>query len=82
MRRASLEELDVSWCRGIPEEALGRLVDACPALTSLTLFGCSQARLDLHKFVHACPSIYNAACTHRWSAARGSVQKCACSQSV
>ena len=42
--RANLEELDVSWCRGIPEEALGRLVDACPALTSLTLFGCSQAR--------------------------------------
>ncbi len=41
-RRARLEALDVSWCRGIPEEALGRLVDACPALATLTLFGCSQ----------------------------------------
>ncbi len=41
-RRARLEALDVSWCRGIPEEALGRLVDACPALETLTLFGCSQ----------------------------------------
>ncbi|KAK9831384.1 hypothetical protein WJX81_008255 [Elliptochloris bilobata] len=41
-RGVHLEELDVSWCRGIPEEALGRLVDACPALTCLTLFGCSQ----------------------------------------
>ena len=45
LRRAHLEEVDVSWCRGIPEEALGRLVDACPALATLTLFGCSQARL-------------------------------------
>lgn len=57
MCRANLQELDVSWCRGIPEEALGCLVDACPALTSLTLFGCSQARLHAHSvLVHLCLS--------------------------
>lgn len=39
-----LEELDISWCRAIPNNALGLLVDSCPALKKLTIFGCSQAR--------------------------------------
>lgn len=37
-----LERLDVSWCREIPEQQLGRLVDACPNLAVLELWGCSH----------------------------------------
>jgi len=37
-----LEELDISWCRGIPSSALGLLVDSCPTLKKVTIFGCSQ----------------------------------------
>ena len=37
-----LEEVDVSWCRSIPYQALGRLVDACPHLRVLELWGCTQ----------------------------------------
>ena len=40
--RASLEELNVSWCRGVPEPWLGVLADACTNLRKLTVFGCSQ----------------------------------------
>ena len=39
---SQLERLDVSWCRGIPEQQLGRLVDACPNLTWLELWGCTH----------------------------------------
>lgn len=41
----SLESLDISFCRKIPENAVGFLVDACPALARLTLFGMSQLGL-------------------------------------
>ena len=37
-----LEELDVSWCRGITGAALGMLADSCPRLRLLRLFGCTQ----------------------------------------
>ncbi|XP_023516723.1 uncharacterized protein LOC111780530 [Cucurbita pepo subsp. pepo] len=34
--------LDVSWCRKLTNEALGLIVDNCPSLRVLKLFGCSQ----------------------------------------
>ena len=44
--RRSLETLDLSFVRGVSQEALGSLVDACaaegPALQRLTLWGCTQ----------------------------------------
>ncbi|CAL8469688.1 g9229 [Coccomyxa elongata] len=40
--RESLEELDVSWCRGASEAWLGVLADSCSSLRQLTIFGCSQ----------------------------------------
>ena len=40
--RESLEELNISWCRGVPEPWLGVLADACTCLRKLTVFGCSQ----------------------------------------
>ncbi|KAK9839587.1 hypothetical protein WJX84_000432, partial [Apatococcus fuscideae] len=44
--REHLEELDVSWCRGIPAKALGLLADSCPNLTRLQVWGCSQVTPD------------------------------------
>ena len=41
-RRDTLEELDVSWCRGVSGAWLGVLTDACANLRSVTLFGCTQ----------------------------------------
>eukprot|EP00802_Teleaulax_amphioxeia_P011994 Tamp_12032.p1 GENE.Tamp_12032~~Tamp_12032.p1 ORF type:complete len:564 (-),score=141.49 Tamp_12032:162-1763(-) len=38
----SLEELDVSWCRGISDEGLGHLVDNAYNLKALCLRGCVQ----------------------------------------
>ncbi|KAI8464772.1 MAG: hypothetical protein J3K34DRAFT_525945 [Monoraphidium minutum] len=38
----SLEALDISFCRGIPEDAIGLLLDRCPRLTDLRLYGCTQ----------------------------------------
>lgn len=38
----SLEALDVSFCRGIPEAGLGLLADRCPKLTDLRVYGCTQ----------------------------------------
>ena len=38
----NLEELDFSFCRGVSDNALGRLVDACPRLRRLQLYGCRQ----------------------------------------
>ncbi len=40
--RDRLEELDVSWCRNVPLEALGMLADNCVALKKLHIWGCSQ----------------------------------------
>ncbi|KAF6264728.1 hypothetical protein COO60DRAFT_17560 [Scenedesmus sp. NREL 46B-D3] len=40
--REVLRELDVSFCRGIAEGALGQLVDACEQLSVLKVYGCSQ----------------------------------------
>jgi DNA repair protein RAD7 len=37
-----LEELDMSWCRSVSENAFGKMVDALPQLKRITLFGCSQ----------------------------------------
>ena len=39
---ASLEELDLSWCRAISDDGVGMLVDACPRLRRLTVWGCTQ----------------------------------------
>lgn len=38
----TLQELDVSWCRKLPNEALGALVDGCRSLRRLSLWGCTQ----------------------------------------
>lgn len=38
----TLEKLDISFCRNIPENAIGLLADACFNLSSLTVFGVSQ----------------------------------------
>ena len=43
----TLQTLDLSWCRAVSENAVGRMADALPALTSLTLFGCSQVTARL-----------------------------------
>jgi hypothetical protein len=45
---ASLEELDLSWCRRVDGAALGRLVDACRALRRLTLWGLAPGDAFLH----------------------------------
>ncbi|KAM3214068.1 hypothetical protein ACQJBY_066472 [Aegilops geniculata] len=37
-----LEILDVSFCRGLTNEALGLIVDSCSSLRTLKLFGCTQ----------------------------------------
>ncbi|XP_073151371.1 DNA repair protein rhp7-like [Henckelia pumila] len=37
-----LLSLDLSWCRGITDESLGLIVDSCPSLKLLKLFGCKQ----------------------------------------
>ena len=42
MRSEVLEELDLSWCRGVSGPAVGLLADSCPNLRKLRLFGCSQ----------------------------------------
>lgn len=48
-----LEVLDVSFCRALTDDALGNMVDSCPHLTRLCVFGCSQltARF-LHGHAH------------------------------
>ncbi|GAB4823302.1 hypothetical protein N2152v2_010348 [Parachlorella kessleri] len=38
----TLQELDVSWCRKLSNEALGHLVDSCRSLRRLSVWGCSQ----------------------------------------
>ena len=48
--RESLEELNISWCRGVPEPWLGVLADACTCLRKLTVFGCSQAGFSSGSF--------------------------------
>ena len=45
-RNKSLQELDLSWCRSIPEQALGYLCDSCPMLSKLILWGCNHIRKD------------------------------------
>ncbi|KAG0523890.1 hypothetical protein BDA96_07G162000 [Sorghum bicolor] len=37
-----LEALDLSFCRELTDEALGLIVDSCPSLRILKLFGCTQ----------------------------------------
>jgi len=46
-RSKTIAELDLSWCRNIPEKAVGYLVDSCPSLIKLSLFGCNHIRKDL-----------------------------------
>ncbi|PIA42932.1 hypothetical protein AQUCO_02000405v1 [Aquilegia coerulea] len=38
----NLLALDLSWCRGLNDEALGLIVDSCSSLRILKVFGCSQ----------------------------------------
>lgn len=44
-----LQVLDVSFCRGLTDDVLGALVDSCPQLTRLHVFGCSQLT---ERFLH------------------------------
>ncbi|GAX78034.1 hypothetical protein CEUSTIGMA_g5476.t1 [Chlamydomonas eustigma] len=37
-----LEHLDVSFCRGVTEQALGLVADSCRLLSNLVVFGCSH----------------------------------------
>nr|CAB3483158.1 unnamed protein product [Digitaria exilis] len=37
-----LEALDLSFCRELTNEALGLIVESCPSLRILKLFGCTQ----------------------------------------
>lgn len=46
---STLETLDVSFCRLVSDDALGHVVDACQALKTLVLYGCSQVT---PRFVH------------------------------
>lgn len=39
---ATLEFLDISWCRKVSYQALGRLVDGCARLGRLEVWGCTQ----------------------------------------
>jgi hypothetical protein len=39
---ASLQHVDLSWCRGVSPESLGLLADSCRNLKTLVLWGCSQ----------------------------------------
>eukprot|EP00908_Phaeocystis_cordata_P026161 Transcript_8630.p1 GENE.Transcript_8630~~Transcript_8630.p1 ORF type:complete len:446 (+),score=168.75 Transcript_8630:1467-2804(+) len=39
---ASLEDLDVSWCRGVTDDGVGLLADSCTQLRRLSIWGCSQ----------------------------------------
>ena len=55
-----LEDLDLSWCRGITGAAVGMLADACPNLRRLRLFGCTQVPLPLSALLAEC-----LACTSR-----------------
>ena len=41
-RSKTLQELDVSWCRGISDEGLGHLVDNSYNLKTLYVRGCGQ----------------------------------------
>ena len=45
-RSKSLQEVDLSWCRSIPEQALGYLCDACPMLSKLVVWGCNHVSKD------------------------------------
>ena len=45
----SLEEFDVSWCRGVPARALGALADGCPRLRTLTSYGCTHVGEEVVK---------------------------------
>lgn len=47
--RERLEKLDVSFCRGVSDDSLGALVDACPYLAQLKVYGCSQLT---NRFLH------------------------------
>lgn len=39
---ATLEWVDASFCRAVPEAALGLLLDHCPRLRELRAYGCTQ----------------------------------------
>lgn len=44
-----MEELDISWCRQVPLEAVGVLADTCEHLKTVNVWGCSQIS---EKFLH------------------------------
>ncbi|KAH9609981.1 hypothetical protein KSS87_007367 [Heliosperma pusillum] len=41
-RCKNLESLDLSWCRGLTDDALGLIADSCTSLRLLKIFGCTQ----------------------------------------
>lgn len=50
-RGRSLTELDLSWCRHVPERAIGYLIESLPNLKTIKLFGCNQLRKDFASVV-------------------------------
>ncbi|KAA0055779.1 hypothetical protein IC582_003131 [Cucumis melo] len=52
----NLVSLDVSWCRKLTDEALGLIVDNCPSLRELKLFGCTQVT-DVFLDGHSNPNL-------------------------
>ncbi|XP_038878817.1 uncharacterized protein LOC120070955 [Benincasa hispida] len=52
----NLVSLDLSWCRKLTNEALGLIVDNCPSLRVLKLFGCSQVT-DVFLDGHSNPNV-------------------------
>ncbi|XP_062192491.1 uncharacterized protein LOC133895984 isoform X2 [Phragmites australis] len=53
---ACLEDLDLSFCRELTNEALGLIVDSCSSLRILKLFGCTQIT-DFFLKGHSNPSV-------------------------
>mmetsp|Transcript_6340 Transcript_6340/g.8593 ORF Transcript_6340/g.8593 Transcript_6340/m.8593 type:complete len:577 (-) Transcript_6340:3-1733(-) len=52
----SLQYLDMSFCRGITDKGLGYLVDSCPLLKEITIWGCTQIT-DTFLKGHSNPSL-------------------------
>ena len=42
----TLAHLDLSWCRHVPEKAIGFLIESLPSLKTVKLFGCNQLGKD------------------------------------
>ena len=50
-RGKSIEELDLSWLRSLPQTALGCLIESLPGLKVVKLFGCNQVDREFASMV-------------------------------